>query len=276
MSTRHQHQVIVFFGLTYLISWGLWWWVNGTGQPLSGWVGLVALLGAFGPAIAGLVCAGLFDGRAGLWALLKRLLAWRVHWAVYLAVLVGPVLLVFVPVLLNQLLGAPAPYWAALRQWTVLLPTAARMLLIGGLTEEPGWRGFALPALRRQYGPLASSLVLGLVWGVWHVPIYSWPGLGNPIPPESLVVFVLGTVPLTVFFTALAERCGHSVLIAMLFHAATNTIIYGLPDLLRVAQTDQMRFLSQLTWFGTAAIIAWFWARPASVGRPRPLAPAAG
>lgn len=56
MSYIRRHIMVVFFFLTYLFSWGAWLWVDGTRRELSGWIGLVALLGAFGPSLAGLVC----------------------------------------------------------------------------------------------------------------------------------------------------------------------------------------------------------------------------
>lgn len=266
MSYLRRHITTVFFVLTYLFSWGVWLWVNGTGRELSGWIGLVALLGAFGPSMAGFVCAGLLDGRSGVRALLKRLVAWRVHWLAYLAVLLGPFLLVLAPLGLHTFLGGPVPHWRALLRLPELLPIALKMLLIGGLTEEPGWRGFALPILRRRRGPLAASLVLGLVWGLWHLPIYGLPGLGNPLPPGELVWFILSTPLLTIFFTALGERTGYSVWMAMLFHAWTNTVFYSLPGLLGVHETTQLSLLNQLAWLLAAAPIVWTWLRPGRSG----------
>jgi uncharacterized protein len=261
MSFIRRHIVAVFFILTYLISWVIWLWVNGTGRGLSGWIGLVALLGAFGPSLAGLVCASLVDGWAGVRVILKRMVAWRVHWTVYLAVFLGPVLLVLAPIVLNTLLGGSVPHWQALLRMPELFPTALRMLLIGGLTEELGWRGFALPILRRHKGPLAASVIVGLVWGLWHWPIYSLPGLGNPLPAGELAWFILSTPILAIFFTALAERSRDSVWIAMLFHAWTNTVFYSLPELLGIPATAQLRSLNQFAWLLAAALIGWIWWR---------------
>lgn len=258
-----RHIVAIFFVLTYLLSWGTWLWVNGTHRELSGWIGLMALLGAFAPSLMGLLCAGILEGWNGVRVLLKRLVAWRVNWIVYLAVFLGPLLLVLAPIGLNALLGGSDPQWKALIRLPELLPTALKMLLIGGLTEELGWRGFALPTLRRQRSPLAASLVIGLVWGIWHLPIYSLPGLGTPLPPGELTWFILSTVPLTIFFTALAERSGNSVWIAILFHAWTNTIFYELPGLLGVPETAQIRLLNRLAWLLVAALIVWSWLRSA-------------
>jgi membrane protease YdiL (CAAX protease family) len=258
-----RHIIAVFFFLTYLFSWGIWLWVNETGSGLSGWIGLIALLGAFGPSVVGLICSGLLDDWNGVRALLRRVIAWRVHWIVYLAVLLGPILLAMTPICINTLLGGPVPHWKGLLRLPELLPTALKMLLIGGLTEELGWRGFCLPVLRQQRGRLVASLVIGLVWGLWHLPIYSLPTLGTPLPAEELIKFILGTIPLAIFFTALADQSRDSVWIAILFHAWMNTFFYEVAGLLGIPSTDQLRFLNQLTWFVAAALIIWSWRRPA-------------
>ena len=263
MDYIRRHIVAVFFISTFLFSWGIWLWVNEMGRGLSGWIGLIALLGAFGPSLAGMLCSGILDGSSGVGALLRHVIAWRVHWAVYFAVFLGPLLLAITPICINTLLGGPVPQWKGLLLLPTLLPTALKMLLIGGLTEELGWRGFCLPVLRQQRGRLVASLVIGLVWGLWHLPIYSLPTLGTPLPAGQLIKFILGTVPLAIFFTALAEHSRDSVWIAILFHAWMNTAFYEVAGLLGIPNTDQLRFLNQLTWFVAAALIIWSWRRPA-------------
>lgn len=134
------------------------------------------------------------------------------------------------------------------------------MLLIGGLTEEPGWRGFALPVLRASHGPLVASIILGLMWGIWHIPIYSLPGLGNPLPAGNLVVFILTTPLLTILFTLLAEKSGDSVWMAMLFHAWNNTVS-GMSSLMGVHENDQLRFLNLVVLILMVAPIVGLWLR---------------
>lgn len=116
-----RHILIVFFGITFLISWGAWLWVNATGQALTGWVGLAALLGAFGPAAAGMICAGLSNGWRGVGELLRRLVAWRAGWRVYLAVALGPLLLVLLPLAVNGVLSGQTPHWDRLLRLPGLL-----------------------------------------------------------------------------------------------------------------------------------------------------------
>jgi membrane protease YdiL (CAAX protease family) len=88
--------------------------------------------------------------------------------------------------------------------------------LIGGAWEEPGWRGYALPSLLRNRSPLAASIVLGVLWAFWHLPVYF---TGDQHWSDLVLVVVA-----TVFLTWLFQAAGGSVLVAMVFHALNNAV----------------------------------------------------
>jgi membrane protease YdiL (CAAX protease family) len=94
-------------------------------------------------------------------------------------------------------------------------------LLLGGpLGEEFGWRGFALPAMQDRLGWRAAGLGLGLVWGVWHLPLFFIDGTAQAhIPP---VLFLLSVVAMSIVFAWLANRSAGSVVAALVFHTAIN------------------------------------------------------
>ena len=116
----------------------------------------------------------------------------------------------------NILLGAAPPSPAQLGGWP-LIGTATLIFLInplGGAWEEPGWRGFALPLLLRRHSALMASAELGVIWTLWHVPLF----LTGHVPwPDAAAVFTLSFV-----FTAIFLRTAGSVPIAFLLHAAIN------------------------------------------------------
>ena len=106
------------------------------------------------------------------------------------------------------------------------------ILLVGGpLAEEPGWRGFALPRLEQHAGPLGGTLILGMLWGLWHLPIFlftpGYNGAETGLAWISLpfVEFVIGEVALAVIFTWVFNNTGGSLWLSMLLHASANTII---------------------------------------------------
>jgi membrane protease YdiL (CAAX protease family) len=101
-------------------------------------------------------------------------------------------------------------------------------LFAAGIGEEPGWRGFALPRIQERYGPLWGSLLLGALWGVWHLPLWLWiPGhsgarsglLGIGVPFLGWFAFI---VAFAVLITWVFNHTHGSVLLAGLFHASHN------------------------------------------------------
>jgi membrane protease YdiL (CAAX protease family) len=94
-------------------------------------------------------------------------------------------------------------------------------VIYGGLSEEPGWRGFALPRLQAMFSPLVSSLILGVIWAVWHAPA-RFGGIESKSLADTLVEWGL-IVFITVIFTWLFNRTKGSILVTVLIHPAMNT-----------------------------------------------------
>jgi len=97
-----------------------------------------------------------------------------------------------------------------------------------GTNEEPGWRGFALPRLQTKFSPLIASIILGLIWGFWHTPIYL-PQYGSFI---QYGIFLLNTIKIAIILTWLYNRTGGSVLATALMHTIGNITYEFLPSTL--------------------------------------------
>jgi hypothetical protein len=97
------------------------------------------------------------------------------------------------------------------------------------LGEEIGWRGYALPRLQARYGSLLASLIIGFTWGAWHLPLFWLPGNFHQTIPPTL--FLLQSVALAIIYTWLYNQTKGSLLIAHLFHAASNVTLGVLPVL---------------------------------------------
>jgi membrane protease YdiL (CAAX protease family) len=100
------------------------------------------------------------------------------------------------------------------------------VLVVG---EELGWRGYAQPQLEKSYLPLIAALILGVLWGLWHLPNFFVPGLPHYGVP--LLAFVLYTTGLSVLAAWLLKYTRGSVLIATLFHGSTNAFGFLTPGL---------------------------------------------
>ena len=177
--------------------------------------------------MAGFTVTGLTEGREGV----RRF--WRRFWDVRLPgvwLLVGfllPFLLIAVPRLLAVPLGYPLQLaWAS--QPVVLVGWFLNNLTrSGGISEEFGWRGYALPRLQAKWNALVSSIVLGAVWAVWHLPL--WFVAGSSQQGSSFWLFLANLVLLSVLYTWLFNNARGSTLVAVVFHAMGNTVSQMFP-----------------------------------------------
>lgn len=193
-----RHSFLAFVGLTYAISWPLW-----LVSALGG--GTVPfLLGALGPMTAAAVVTHLRGDSLLTW--IRPAWHWRVSPVWWLYALGLPASLYAVVSLVLQLLGEPVDWGLASDRLPEYAATFVFVLFLGGAMEEPGWRGFGLPLLQERRTPVRATLLLGLAWGVWHVPIYG--------PAGFLIPMILAF-----FYTFLWNRT-HSVLLCILLHAS--------------------------------------------------------
>jgi len=214
ISAVHRYPLIAFFVLAYAFSWWPW--------PLYA-LGLApgTILGC-GPFLAALVVLALTRGKAGILRLLKRMVRWRVRPVWYAIALLLPVGIALGATVLNVLLGARDPSSAELGAWPSLIPTFFLLLLIpgiGGAWEEPGWRGYALPNLQAGRSALVASLILGIVWAFWHLPLMVY----GTVPWSDIAYVVVQSV----VYAWLFNNTGGSVLLVMVFHTMNNVISGG-------------------------------------------------
>ena len=181
-----------------------------------------------------LVMTWLTLGRDEMVKLFKRFFLWRVHWKWYLvAILLLPALRFAAIPLTAWLTGVPADYshpmirdivpldWPLL---SMIIPWILFEVFTNG--EEMGWRGYVLPRLQAKYNALVSSLILGVIWSVWHLPKFFGTGLNGDL---SIFWFTVFTVSVAVLYTWLYNNTRGSLLLVTLFHASGNTVGVFLP-----------------------------------------------
>jgi membrane protease YdiL (CAAX protease family) len=229
-SLANRYALVLFFVLAYLFSWSIW---GLEGRFADG--GLLVWLGSAGPAVAAVVVAALSQGRRGLEALLSRLLKWRVGIKWYLvALLLVPMagLGIGAVYVLTGNVTAALPgidYWRAnLGMHFVAVTSAVAFGSLVSVGEELGWRGYALPKLQERLNPLASSVLIGLLWGGWHFNGLLG-GQAEALQFLDILFFVLGTVSASVIYTWIFNNARGSVPIACLFHSVYDvTVIWVL------------------------------------------------
>lgn len=170
-----------------------------------------------------------FSRLRGVRTLLRTLTMWRVSPYWYLAALLLPVIISAAGIMLLVLFGQPLPPMPRTEAARELLPLLATTfiatLLYGGpLGEEVGWRGFALPRLQARHSPLVASLLLSVIWGLWHVPLHL-QGVYHGIFPDGLpgiLLRIVITIPTTVLFTWFFNRTKSNLWLVVLLHTAVN------------------------------------------------------
>lgn len=221
--------VLWYFVLAFAFTYSLSFLAN------SGWLpstlkSASLILYQFGPTVAALIVANALGDWAEIKQLLKGILIWRVGIQWYLFVFLFPVIARLLAVGVNVLLGGEPPrfFGSATVSFSgispILIVLFVGILIRPGLVEEIGWRGFALPRMQERFGALGASLILGLLWGLWH-----FHPVNFQFYKDWMLWFLLMSVCVSVIYTWIYNNTDGSILLAALFHAASNFSEYIVP-----------------------------------------------
>jgi len=189
----------------------------------------------------------------------------------YLAALVIPAVFVTAVVLIVQALGLGEFAWSE-ANWFVYLMLLLIALPVTLFTfgEEYGWRGYLLPRLL-PLGEIRASVLLGLIWGVWHLPLLlaglNYPGVNVWL---AIIVFIFVTVALSFTYTWFYVASSGSVLVAAVFHASTNQFsdTFWVPPLLSGANPFAPSLITAVLIMGLVITAYKLFKRPACVRDP--------
>jgi hypothetical protein len=185
-------------------------------------------LGALSAGLAGIILAAVEARKGGVRELLSRFLIWRVGLQWWAYALLFPIVLSVASLYLFQLLGGPRPDWSSLRPLYTVIPTMIFLIVMAGIGEEFGWRGFALPRLQARHHALTSGLIVGVIWAIWHIPLFFTLGTpqyqmrmeaGPVLPIGGFSLFVIAG---SIQYTWLFNNTRGSVLLAAVAHGAGN------------------------------------------------------
>jgi len=255
-----RHPLVSFFVLAYAGTWlfelpyvlseygaGL----LPTRNPLLPWTSPVSIF--MGPFLAAFVVTGATEGRPGVRRFLRRFVLWRVGLRWYLFALFGVPAIVVLSVMVMPGVLASFQGLSVLPPLPLLGNFAYVFFLGGALGEEPGWRGFALPRLQSRHGPLVGSLILGPLWGLWHLPLFWTPW--NELTAFNVVAYALTTTCLTIAYTWAFNNTKASVLIAILIHAVFNWTTLVVVRLFPAPILSEYGLLPILGGFGAFAVV---------------------
>ena len=220
-----RHPLIIFFILAFIFPWLIWGTTIAQSrgilafhipQSLAFWIGL---------PLATYSAAALTGGLGAIKDIFRRIFRWRVNPVWYFTALLFTGILSLVSIEIYRSLGDTHQIGVLLTA-NNLLPSLLFQVFFFLLTEETAWRGFALPRLQAKYNSLTASLILGTLWGLWHLPLVFITGSFQSTVP--FIGFVLSAIAISISMTWLFNHSRGSVLIAAIFHAATDvTIAYS-------------------------------------------------
>jgi hypothetical protein len=222
-----------------------------------------------GPLIAAVIAYALESGRKGVSELWKTSTHWRIGWRWY-GIMLAIILFINLPAFSFGLLKGPLP--SGSQVWAILVwfvPVFIYTFFASGL-EEPGWRGYALPHLQTRYSAKKASVIIGMIWGIWHwpvfIPLYT-STLNSPggVPQALITVLIQLAVYIissmisgALIYTWLYNRTG-SVFLCILFHTLHNNALTYVA-MLFPSITQSIPLLGTITqWIIAIILMRFFW-----------------
>jgi hypothetical protein len=229
-----------FFLLTFAYSWVIWIpsVLDGIGIELpfivTGYSIVVVIIGAFAPMMAAITLVFREEGWKGTRVFLGQALNFRIKPVYLVLALALPVLIHAIAHYLALAVGLDVaktliPTEIPVAPIVLAIPTFILMLVIGGGQEEFGWRGYAQEPLQEKIGVIPASLVIGVIWGIWHLPL--WFMAGDLHGAYSFLAFVMMTTSISIVYAWLYNSSGKKLIVVIFFHAMSNTAAPLLPFL---------------------------------------------
>lgn len=213
--------ILAFFALAFGWSWGIGAAATQVGAQLSVMSTVLMMVAGFGPSLAAVAIMAMVSRGTGLREWVARCLNWRVGWRWFAFAFALPPTVMLTALALHGLLGGPMPAAPALDQIPMAILNFGLVLVVGGpLGEEFGWRGYALPALASRLDWRTASLIIGALWGAWHLPLFY---LASSVQSHTAIpIFLLNILAGSVVFAWLFERTQQSVLPVLVLHTSLN------------------------------------------------------
>jgi membrane protease YdiL (CAAX protease family) len=258
----------------FVLGWSYIFWIPtalsglGLDSPI---VILGYVIGGLGPPLGGVVFTYLTRGKEGRCDYWLRIIdPRRIKFRWYLVIFLFIPALTALAAFLDALLGGSGATWeeAAVNFLSApldIIPFVLYLFFVGPFAEELGWRGYVLDRLQERWNALTSSLILGIVWALWHLPLFFIRGtyqFNLGAGSFSFWLFMLEIIPETVLITWIFNNTQRSTLAAILFHFTGNFT----GEL--IAATKRTDFYAVLLWITAAIVVTIIW-EPRSLTRKR-------
>jgi membrane protease YdiL (CAAX protease family) len=269
-STKTVKESYVFLGLTLAFSWFVFWgplalfkipaisFVSDVKGPA--WAIALYLIGGFVPSLLAIFLTWKKEGLPGLRILGRQILQFKLGWRWYVFTFLIVIAGTAGQLIINKLLGNTFNGYLFLAQLGSLLP----LLILGPLSEEIGWRGYALGRLQTRWNALTSSLIVGLVWALWHLPLFMMVGtsqheLGLPFI-GFLVIMMANSILYTWLYNNTKQSLWSAILLHWLYTYAVQVLFSG------VTRSPLYNWLECLPYVVMAFVVVLIW-KPQTLSR---------
>jgi membrane protease YdiL (CAAX protease family) len=236
-----------FFFVTFLWSW-LFWIIPIILSRIgvisiinfkSSIYGLLVIIGAFGPAMGAFISLYTIDGKGSVKKYLKSFISLNFGWKVWLAIILVTGFSSFIAWFVPELFGENR-LQSNLPNIYILPVYILFILFLGGGQEEIGWRGYILSFLERKFGLIIGSLILGIIWSIWHIPLWYFPG-SNQIY-MNFFGFIVLCIGGSYFYSWVIASSGNRLLSGIIVHGFANGFMEFFPLVVKDHNSNQIRF----------------------------------
>ena len=269
-NSKKASEAYVFLGLTLALSWFVFWgplalfkitaisFVSDDKGPW--WAIALYIIGGFVPSLLGIFLTWKKEGLSGLRQLGQRIIqfnfGWRWYMFTFLIVIAGTA----GQLMINKLLGNTFNVTLFLTQLGIFLP----LLILGPLSEEIGWRGYALPRLQKRWNALTSSVIIGVIWGLWHLPLFMMVGTSQHELGDPFIGFLIKMTASSILYTWLYNNTQQSIWSAILLHWLYTCAFQVMSS--GVTRSPLYNWLESLPYVIMAAIVVLIW-KPQTLSR---------
>jgi membrane protease YdiL (CAAX protease family) len=269
-STKTVKEAYAFLALTLAFSYFVFWgplaffkitaisFVSDDKGPW--WAIALFIVGGFVPSLLGIFLTWKKEGLSGLRKLGQRIIQFRFGWRWYVLTLLIVIAGTAGQLTINKLLGNSFNGYLFLAQ----LGSFLQLLILGPLSEEIGWRGYALERLQTRWNALTSSLIVGLVWALWHLPLFIMVGTSQHELEVPFIGFLIKLMAISVLFTWLYNNTKHSLWSAILLHWLYTYVAQVLSS--GVTRSPLYNWLECLPYVIMAVVVVLIW-RPQTLSR---------
>jgi uncharacterized protein len=224
MKTKEFKEAILYFGIVLFLSYFVFWGplaffkieaanlVGGTNGPK--WALVLFILGGFVPSFAGIFLTALLEGKPGIKNLFRSSINVKIGLKAYLLILLIVLYYAGSLILLYTILNGKFNY----SQFWIQLPTILPLIFLGPLSEEYGWRGFALNRLLKSIDPVFASLIIGLGWSLWHLPLFYMLGTSQYNFHIPFISFLISITSGSFVYTYIYLKSNKSLFAVIILH----------------------------------------------------------